>query len=159
VWPEEPPSPRTEITRASVVKAINAEREKRHLLPLRQDVRLDRAAEARMDEMEKSGYWGHYPPDGSNPFAWLRLNGYDYAAAAENLAKGVESTEYLISGWMGSRGHRANILAWDLNDIGVAIIEGGTTERVMGKSVIVLFGRERGVGLGGREAPKDDEPR
>lgn len=138
-------SKRTEITRASVLAAMNAARAKHHLPPYREDDRLDRAARARMNEMERDGYWGHYPPDGSNPFTLLRLNGYDYRLAGENLAKGVESAELLVEEWLGSPGHRQSVLSPDYTDVGIAFIVGGTTDRVQGKSVIVVFAKEKGV--------------
>ena len=138
-------SKRTEITRASVLAAMNDARAKHHLPPYREDDRLDRAARTRMDDMELDGYWGHYPPDGSNPFALLRLNGYDYRLAGENLARGVESAELLVEEWLGSPGHRENVLSPDYTDVGIAFIVGGTTGRVQGKSVIVIFAKEKGV--------------
>ena len=128
-----------EITRGSVVDEMNRHRAKHDLPPLRADDRLNGAAEARIDDMERQGYWGHYPPDGSSPFLWLSLNGYHYRQAGENLAAGLESVDVLVSSWMSSPGHRANILSPTFQDVGIAIIDGGTTGRRSGRSIVVLF--------------------
>lgn len=132
----------SEIDRESVVREINVRRQLHGLPLLRDDERLHRAAEDRMAEMERSGYWGHYPPDGSSAFDGLRGHGYPHRLAAENLAAGYESVESLVDGWMSSPGHRANMLSPLLRDLGVAVIDGGTTGRLMGRSVVVLFARE-----------------
>ncbi len=43
---------------------------------------------------------------------------------------------------MESDGHRANILAPEYDDCGIAIIDGSTKGRANGKSIVVMFGRE-----------------
>jgi uncharacterized protein YkwD len=130
----------SDITRESVVAAMNEQRARMTLPPLREDARLEAAAEDRMRDMEDQGYWAHEAPDGRSPFFWLRPRGYFFRAAGENLATGYESMELLIAGWMESEGHRANILSADYADCGVAVIDGGTTRRAAGRSVVVLFG-------------------
>ncbi|HYM62566.1 MAG TPA: CAP domain-containing protein [Thermoanaerobaculia bacterium] len=134
---------RTEITRASVVAAMNAIRADHQLPPLRDDDRLDAAADDRMRDMENNGYWGHVSPDGRSPFVWLPIHGYLYSNAGENLASGFETTEVLLASWMESEGHRENILSIVFRDCGVAIIDGSTLGRASGRSVVVLFARAR----------------
>lgn len=129
-----------DITPASVVAAMNEQRERAGIRPLRADPRLDAAATDRMRDMEEQSYWAHEAPDGRSPFVWLRPRGYLFRFAGENLAAGFETTELLVSGWMESNGHRENILSPDYDDCGIAIIDGGTMRRVTGKSVVVLFG-------------------
>lgn len=132
---------RTEITRASVIEAMNAIRTARGLPPFRDDRRLDAAAEDRIRDMENAGYWGHFSPDGRTPFVWLAIHGYLYSNAGENLASGFETTEVLLTSWMESEGHRDNILSTTFQDCGVAVIDGSTVGRASGRSVVVLFGR------------------
>jgi uncharacterized protein YkwD len=137
-----------EITVANVIAQMNVHRAERGLPPLVEEARLTRSAEDRMRDMEDLGYWGHVAPDGRSPFHWLRVNGYPHSYAAENLAAGFETVQVLLEGWMESPGHRDNIVSPLYNECGVAIIEGGTVGRQDGKSVVVLFGRQR------TEAPK-----
>lgn len=129
-----------DITPASVVAAMNEQRVRAGLRPLREDPRLDAAAGDRMRDMEELSYWAHEAPDGRSPFTWLRPRGYVFRFAGENLAAGFETAEHLVDGWMESKGHRENILSPDFEDCGIAVIDGGTMRRVTGKSVVVLFG-------------------
>ena len=137
------PALASDITRASVVAAMNEYRSQHNLPPLREDLRLDAAAADRMHDMEDMGYWAHESPDGRSPFTWLGPNGYAYRYAGENLATGFETTELLVTGWMESPGHRDNILSPHFEDCGIAIIDGLTTRRATGKSIVVMFGATR----------------
>src|SRR5438034_4398594 len=85
----------SDITSPSVLTAMNEERVRLGLRPLREDARLDAAAADRMRDMEELAYWAHQAPDGRSPFLWLRVRHYDFRFAGENLATGFESTELL----------------------------------------------------------------
>ena len=135
--------PRDEITRETVLAEMNARRAEIGLPPLQIEPRLTAAAEDRMRDMEELGYWSHFAPDGRSPFDMLRKREYPHAYAAENLAAGFETVSVLVDGWMESPGHRAAILSPLYQECGVAIIEGSTTGRMQGKSVVVLFGRQQ----------------
>ena len=137
------PALASDITRASVVAAMNEYRAEHHLPPLREDLRLDGAADDRMRDMEELGYWAHESPDGRSPFTWLAPHGYEIHYAGENLATGFETTELLLDGWMESPGHRDNILSPHFEDCGIAIIDGMTMRRRMGRSIVVMFGATR----------------
>lgn len=130
-----------EITIETVVAEMNIHRAAAGLPPLRHDDRLLRAADSRMRDMEELAYWGHIAPDGRSPFEVIRPNGYEFRYAGENLAAGFETAEVLVQSWMESKGHRANILSPLYQDCGVSIIDGATTGRSVGRSVVVLFAR------------------
>ena len=134
-----------EITRTAVIDAMNARRAEMGLAPLREDARLDKAAEDRIRDMEELGYWSHIAPDGRPPFLWLRVRNYDYRAAGENLASGFDTTDLMVQSWMESEGHRANIMSTAFQDCGIAIIEGSTKGPANGSSVVVLFGLSAGL--------------
>lgn len=131
-----------EITRERVVEEINRRRAEFGLQPLRADERLHWAAEDRIRDMVQIGYWGHEPPEGGSPFVWLEKRSYVHRVAGENLAAGYETATLLVDSWMESPGHRANILSPEFEDVGVAFIDGGTTGRRTGRSVVVLFASE-----------------
>lgn len=133
----------TDITPDSVLSEMNSYRAKEGLSPLHFDLRLVLAAGDRMQDMEDLEYWSHEAPDGRSPFVWLKPHGYDFRFAGENLATGFETVELLVEGWMESPGHRANILSSDYADVGIAVIDGSTTHRATGKSIVVLFGKTR----------------
>jgi uncharacterized protein YkwD len=144
-----------EITTKSVVDEMNVRRAKAGLAPLREDSRLSQAADDRMRDMEEQGYWNHSDPQGRSPFQWLRPRGYDFSYAGENLASGFETAEIMVDGWMESKGHRENILSPFYSECGVSIIDGATTGRATGRSVVVLFARPRAI----TEPPSPDPRR
>ena len=137
------PAVASEITRSSVIAEMNVRRATFGLPPLVEDSRLDGAADDRVGDMEDLSYWGHVSPDGREPFVWLRPHGYNYQFAGENLAAGFDTTEVLVDAWMESKGHRENILSPLYRDCGVSIIDGLPTGRGSGKSIVVLFGRQK----------------
>ncbi|HVS32503.1 MAG TPA: CAP domain-containing protein [Thermoanaerobaculia bacterium] len=110
---------------------------------LLEETRLSQAAADRMQDMEEQGYWNHVDPHGRSPFQWLRPRGYDFSYAGENLAAGFETAEIMVDGWMESKGHRDNIMSPIYSQCGVAVIDGATTGRGTGRSVVVLFARPR----------------
>jgi uncharacterized protein YkwD len=130
-----------EITAENVTALMNAYRAEAGMGPLRLDMKLNRAAESRMQDMMDGAWWSHQSPDGTSPFVWLTANDYQYVAAAENLAAGFETARLLVESWIESPGHRANILNPTYADCGIAVIEGRTDRRGEGKSIVVLFGR------------------
>jgi uncharacterized protein YkwD len=132
-----------EITPDNVLALMNAYRAQEGLAPLRLDPRITRAAEDRMRDMEQAEYWSHDSPSGVSPFVWLTARDYYFEAAGENLARGFDTARFLVESWMESHGHRENIMSTEYEDCGIAIIEGATTGRATGKSIVVLFGRIR----------------
>jgi hypothetical protein len=131
------------ITPDTVLAEMNRYRAEHSLPPLQLEERLTAAADDRIRDMEELGYWSHESPDGRSPFLWLRVHSYPYQFAGENLASGFETAEVLTSSWMESPGHRDNILSANYTDCGIAVIDGSTTGRAIGKSIVVLFGKQR----------------
>ena len=132
-----------DITLENVLAGMNSYRAEAGLPPLHLDARLTKAAEDRMHDMEDGGWWSHESPDGVSPFTWLTLRDYGYAAAGENLARGFDTAPFLVQSWMESHGHRENIMSPLYEDCGIAIIDGATTGRATGKSVVVMFAKAR----------------
>ena len=132
----------SEINATNIVRVMNVYREHHHLPPFIEDPRMDAAAGDRMTEMEELGYWAHISPDGRPPFRFLKLRGYFYSSAGENLASGFETSEVMVEAWMQSTGHRENILSNAYANVGIAVIDGTPMGRAVGKSVVLMFGRE-----------------
>jgi uncharacterized protein YkwD len=130
-----------EINRKTILEEMNRQRVAAGLNPLAEDERLVKVAEFRIRDMEELGYWAHLSPDGRSPFATLRPYGYDYRSAGENLASGFETAEVLVESWMESKGHRDNILGAHYEHCGIAVIDGSTTGRAVGRSVVAIFAR------------------
>jgi uncharacterized protein YkwD len=105
---------------AAVFSLTNAERATGNCPALVLDPRLAAAARSHSADMAQTGYFGHTAPDGSGPADRMREAGYETRSGwAENIALGQPTANAVMAAWMGSEGHRANILNCDLKAIGI----------------------------------------
>lgn len=90
------------------------------LPPLKAVPILHGVADGLSESMAVGDFFSHYDPtDGcSDPFERMVAAGYSYNGAAENIAAGNSSAVATIAQWMGSAGHRANILGSDFREVG-----------------------------------------
>ena len=104
----------------SIVDTINAHRAEAGLPSLTMDSRLCTAAAQRARELPLS--WSHTRPGGSNFTTVLADLGVAYTFAAENLYNSALSftADTVVSKWMNSDSHRANLLSEQAASIGVA---------------------------------------
>ncbi|WP_299045627.1 CAP domain-containing protein [uncultured Tateyamaria sp.] len=102
------------------LSAVNAERAAQNRAPLVYDRSLEAAAEAHAQDMARSGFFSHTGSDGSDIGQRLTRAGYRYCFGAENIAAGQRSLTEVMAAWMGSRGHRRNILHRDAKAVGLA---------------------------------------
>lgn len=130
---------------------INLERQKAGLRPLELDKRLSIIARGHSQDMAQRNYFNHISPEGENPLMRYKKNGYVcrnrvgryVIEGGENIFQNnlynsiriVNGREYYdwnsmediarstVKGWMGSPGHRKNILrpAYRSEGIGVSI--------------------------------------
>ncbi|OMQ16135.1 hypothetical protein A7K94_0204580 [Modestobacter sp. VKM Ac-2676] len=73
--------------------------------------------------MRDRDFFSHVDPDGRDPFARARAAGIQ-SARAENIAYGQPDAAAVMTAWMASPGHRANILNCDLRTLGVGVAAG-----------------------------------
>ena len=92
--------------------------------PLIVNERLNKAAYLKAQDMLSDQYWAHDAPDGTKPWKWFADVDYSYASAGENLAKDFSTTNAVMTAWLNSPEHRANILNNDYKDVGFAIVSG-----------------------------------
>jgi len=109
---------------SAIASGLNATREANQLRALNYDPELGQAAMAHACDMTTHGFFGHDGSDGSNVQRRARQAGYRDCLIAENLAWGYPRPEQIISGWMGSPGHRRNMLLPRVDDFGIAIAQG-----------------------------------
>jgi uncharacterized protein YkwD len=105
---------------------------------------LDKAANAKAQDMLLGQYFSHDTPDGKKPWHWIDKKEYDYVNAGENLAMNFTSAEVAHLALLQSDTHKRNIVNPKFTDIGVAILTG----EMNGKKTMVMvemFGRRRGV--------------
>ncbi|WP_286164061.1 CAP domain-containing protein [Bacillus sp. AFS088145] len=104
---------------SKVVDLTNAERTKAGLKPFTVNATLSKTARLKSQDMTDKNYFDHTSPTYGSPFDMMKQFGITYSYAAENIAKGQKTPEEVVTAWMNSAGHRANILNPNLTQIGV----------------------------------------
>ncbi|MFD4707666.1 CAP domain-containing protein [Gottfriedia sp. NPDC058432] len=104
---------------SKVVELTNAERTKAGLKPFTVNATLSKTARLKSQDMTDKNYFDHTSPTYGSPFDMMKQFGITYSYAAENIAKGQKTPEEVVTAWMNSAGHRANILNPNLTQIGV----------------------------------------
>jgi uncharacterized protein YkwD len=113
---------------ARIVSLVNAERKERGLRPLVWNDRLDQAAKLHARNMATYRRMSHVIPEAKLPTLSARAQHvqYPYAMIAENIALGYMDAESVVRGWMGSPGHRRNILSAEATEIGTGVVSSKT---------------------------------
>ncbi len=119
-------NPNSYLTRAGVILWTNTDRQQNGNLPaLTENQQLDKAAQTKLQDMFKQQYFEHINPQGVGPGDLAKQAGYNFISEGENLALGNFTDDRdLLTAWMQSPGHRANILNVKFQEIGVAVGQG-----------------------------------
>jgi uncharacterized YkwD family protein len=118
--PSPAPSVQLSAEEQQLLALINKERSKNGLPDLKPDLELMKVARVKAGDMVQNNYFSHYSPTYGSPFDMMRQFGVTFKAAAENIA-GNSSIQGAVTAWMGSSGHRANILNRSYNYTGIGI--------------------------------------
>jgi uncharacterized protein YkwD len=124
-------------TEAEVVGLVNIERAKAGCPAVNTDnpdpnpnaefrypyLRLAKAARLHSEDMAARNYFDHTTPDQPPVQFSTRITAqqYTWRAAGENIAKGQRDPAEVMSSWMSSPGHRANILNCGYKHLGVGL--------------------------------------
>src|SRR5829696_6984579 len=115
---------------------LNHERVARGLRPLRVDRKLSRAARGHARDMVARSYFAHESPSGVSFATRIKRTGWMRArrswTVGENIAEGsgeLASPQAVVSRWMQSSSHRANIQAPEFRVIGIGVALGTPTGR------------------------------
>lgn len=115
---------RASVSSAKVVSLTNEERQEEGVSLLVRNTLLDTAAQMKAQDMAAKGYYAHVSPEGATPMHWVDVAGYTYLTIGENLVVNRTDAEQVVDAFMGSPGHRANILRKDFTEIGVGVANG-----------------------------------
>lgn len=85
---------------------------------------LSQAAANKAADMFRNNYWAHVSPSGTTPWYWITAAGYSYRSAGENLSNGYGTAAAVVTAWMNSPEHRANVLNGNFSDVGIAVASG-----------------------------------
>lgn len=108
-----------------VVRLVNEQRAQHGLKPLTENWELSRVARYKSQDMVDNRYFSHTSPTYGSPFQMIRAFGLSFRTAGENIAYGQRTPQAVVSAWMNSSGHRANILNASYTQIGVGYVAGG----------------------------------
>ncbi len=91
--------------------------------PLTMSPELRCSARLHSKDMAENNYFDHTSLDGRDPFDRMADAGYSGGSGGENIASGQMSPQDVMSGWMGSDGHCANIMRANYTEIGIGYYE------------------------------------
>ena len=121
--PEEAPEVTPEIQDQAyayglrITELVNEHRAAAGLAPVTYSAKISKAAQVRAAEIEQS--FSHTRPDGRYFSTVFAEHGITYRYSGENIAWGQKSPEEVVTAWMNSAGHRANILNAKFTQLGV----------------------------------------
>lgn len=114
------------LVNAAILCLINSARMQAGVAPLRANAHLASAASRHSADMASSGYFDHTSPGGNTVGARIAASGYlkpgRAATLAENIAwiaTAASTPAAMVSEWLGSPDHRANMLDPSFRDTGI----------------------------------------
>jgi uncharacterized protein YkwD len=138
----------------SVTQELNRVRAQHGLRPLRASRALMRSARRHSIQMGRRGYFDHDSVDGT-PF-WRRIerfygdNGFSSWEVGENIFWQSPRTLAglsVVRSWLGSSGHRENMLSREWRDVGVGVVNMSAAPGVYRGSAVTIvtvdFGNRR----------------
>jgi uncharacterized protein YkwD len=117
-----------------VVQLINSERQKQNLTPLNFSSKLYQSAKTHNELMNncanlygKADCFKHQVTQmGELPLMdRIKAAGYNPKSVGEIIGWGYKTPEEMVKGWMGSSGHRGNILTTERVDVGCNFLDAG----------------------------------
>ncbi len=110
-----------------MAELVNRDRKKNGLSPLAYDERLADAARAHSADMHQNHFFDHESPTYGKLEQRLTRAGYLYLTSRENLAEAPDIDE-AENGLLRSPHHYENLMATDINLIGIGIVRGGAND-------------------------------
>jgi hypothetical protein len=108
----------------ALVALTNEDRAASDVPTVTENAILAQAAQDAANDMATNGYFAHVSPDGKDPWYWLKLVGYNYQYAGQNLAVNFTDSTAVESAWMASPEHHANIVKPQYTQIGIGTANG-----------------------------------
>lgn len=141
-----PDIPKVEI---AIVEMTNAIRKQNNLSAVKSNPDLAEAAQGYAKFLATSTKFCH-TADGRHPSDRAAAAGYEACSVAENLSSNLDTRGFetrqlardAVQGWLNSPGHRRNLLAENVTDIGVAVAKSPGEERYIS---VQMFGRPQAL--------------
>ena len=107
-----------------VIRLTNEQRAENGLPALKKNNDLCYLAHLKSQDMHDKLYFDHTSPTYGDPFEMMDDFGVSFWYAGENIAAGQRTPQAVVTAWMNSPGHRANILTKEFKEIGVGCYQG-----------------------------------
>lgn len=117
-------SSQIQTMRNQAINLTNGQRAQRGLPRLTWNAALVNACHSHASDMARMQRMTHIGSNGSNGGTRARRYGFAWSAWGENVAAGYTSSNAVVSGWINSAGHRANMLSRNFTHIGVSLQRG-----------------------------------
>jgi uncharacterized protein YkwD len=116
-------TPNLQAWAQQIVDLTNQQRAANGLAPLAVSARLTQEAQLQANQMASLRDMDHNLPSAQYPTLQSRASavGYNYSWLGENIAFNYPDPQSVVTAWMNSAEHRANILEPNYTEIGVAI--------------------------------------
>ena len=85
---------------------------------LKLEPQLSAAAQAHADDMKTNDYLSHTAPDGSTVGTRVTRTGYRWSGVGEHITQGYKNVDEVMSGWLKSDGHCANLINPGFSELG-----------------------------------------
>lgn len=129
----------TNVTNADLITETNKARRAGGDPTLIPNPQLAQAAQAKAEDMVARNYWSHMTPDNKTPWIFIDQAGYKYQKAGENLAYGFGTSTDVVTGWLNSPPHKANLLDADFTEVGFGIAKSPNYQGSGPETVVVAF--------------------
>jgi len=140
----------TDLSASQIISLTNQARQEHHLSLLTENAKLTEAAFAKAQNMLTTGNFNHtyQTTQGDvNPWEFITATSYQYHYAGENLARNFTSAENVVTSWLNSPEHAANLLSANYQEIGVAVVEGSFPDQSHTVLVVQLLASPQPSGL------------
>lgn len=108
---------------AEMLSRVNEVRRRSGLPPLAPNPLLDRVSQEHAEDMLRRSYSGHRTPEGLSPSDRAEEDGY-HAGIGENIVEQRFSVQEALDAWLGSPGHRRNLLDPACRELGLGLALG-----------------------------------
>ena len=85
---------------------------------------LTQAAEVESQDMAANNFFSHTGSNGSTPDTRVDATGYTWSNLGENIAGGYPTIDAVMTGWMASDGHCANLMNPNFDQVGLVCVPG-----------------------------------
>ncbi|OZA12210.1 MAG: hypothetical protein B7Y02_07680 [Rhodobacterales bacterium 17-64-5] len=122
-----------------VLAAVNKARAGAGCSALSLNAKLVAAARIHAKAMAEQNFFGHASKNGGKFSNRIKAQGYRFSKVAENIGAGQSSAAGIMESWLGSAGHRKNILDCDLTETGIAVVYQPDDKPLKGQSFAMKY--------------------